>query len=337
MMNVEKYLSGDQRFTDCVNRYGKEEIIDQIENHLRLSETTNVGSRSVFLTEKFIILSGVFVISLEDLELFDISVRGLYRRVCMTAGDKRGEIYSGVVWLSAEQIGKIVSAVSAEVPSLLSGIKPADQLEYKRRHTDDLPDVARVNMRNIKLRQYDYRYLEHIRNTWFIILMAFITIGMVVRIFTDAEKTSQLVGFIIVSLFFGSLTALALAARIKLERGYKAYCRENRDELLDQLNNKVIYTPDTSIRRIIFVTEKYLFLIGKCVIKREDVIMFYSYPHKSSRCFVVMDKDGRSYSTSILAEVKNWENEEVLIGSFLPNAVIGDTEENRKNCETIVR
>lgn len=334
MENIDKYLSGDARYQKCIDRYGRDEIIDQIRHYVLQSEVTYTGSRSVFITEKFLICSGVFVIAFEDLEYFDLSVKGAYRRICITAGDNRGELYSSTARVPQDAIGKITAAVVSRAPSVLSGNTPADQLEYKRRHNDAFPMIARECIKGIRLPSYDKRFLLHIRNTWVIVFMAICFIGSVIRIFVDGEKPSQVFAAVFVSLFFGFMTGMAIVARIKKEKGYKAFCRKNTDELLDQLNNRLLYTPNTNYRRAVFVTEKYLFFIGSCVIRREDVLWFYSYTHKNNRSFTVWDKDGHAYSASAPTEQRNWETDEVLIGSLLPNAVTGNTDDNRKYCES---
>ena len=46
--------------------------------------------------------------------------------------------------------------------------------------------------------------------------------------------------------------------------------------------------------------------------------------------FQATDKNGETRSTSVVAENRDWDFDELVIGSLLPNAVVGDTTENRE-------
>ena len=337
MITMEKLFSGNFRYMATVERYGREDIADQVNNHMIAAEIPTVGNKHIIITEKFFICSDLFVLSFDDIELLDIMSLLHYGQQAIIACDNKGECYSARIFISEDKVRKIISSVSARSSSIMIGCTPEHQLEYKRRHNEEFTAIARERMAGNKLYRYDMKYLTADTFIWFIIAMTICGSLMLLRLFTEAETALQVGGMIFVAAFFFAMAGMGIRRSIIIARGYKAFCRANEDDLLDQINNRVVYTPNTMRRRAVFVTEKYLFLVGKCVIRREEVLWFYSYTYKSKRCFHVGDKEGKEYSVSVAAENHDWENEDVLIGSLLPNAIVGSTDDIRSYYKTHTR
>ena len=337
MITMEKLYSGNSRYMATVERYGREDIADQVNNHMILAEIPTIGNRHIIITEKFLICSDLFVLSFDDIELFDMMRLLRYGQQSIIACDNKGECYSARLYITEDKVRKITSLVSSRSSSIMIGCTPEHQLEYKRRHSEEFTAIARERMTGNTLYRYDMKYLTSDTFIWFIIAMAVCGSLMLLRVFTEAETALQAGSMIFVATFFFAMAGMGIRRCIIIARGYKAFCRANEDDLLDQINNRVVYTPNTMRRRAVFVTEKYLFFVGKCVIRREDVLWFHSYTYKSKRCFHAGDKDGKQYEVSVAAENHDWENEEVLIGTLLPNAIVGDSDDIRSYYKTHTR
>ncbi|SEV86340.1 hypothetical protein SAMN05216413_0333 [Ruminococcaceae bacterium KH2T8] len=329
MVDEGRLFSGDRRYMSCVERYGREDILEQVREHLVLEAQPSSGWKAVYITEKYLICLNSFVLAFDDLELFDLTKTLRKDRLTILAFDRFGNMFKDQVFFSENEFGKIRYEIASRTPGLLLGNTPDNQLEYKRRHTEDFARNAKVFMSQTKMYRYQKNFLYRDRGIVITIIMVVFLLLTIARLFT-AETASQWVagGFIV--LFFGALIFFMIRYRKKVFGSYKSFVKEHEDEILDQINSKVVFTPNTSNKRAVFVTEKYLVLIGEAVWNREDVIEFHRYLYKGNMHFQATDKNGETRSTSVVTENRDWDFDELVIGSLLPNAVVGDTTENRE-------
>ena len=332
MVSNDKLLTGTRRYLKAIAVYGKEDVLDQVRNHTVAEEHGSMGKYPVIVTEKYVICVSRFIIALNELEIFDIQPVGMYAFPIVTAADNKGSIYRVRVLINAQAQKNILSAVSARAVYTIKDYSPENQIDYKRRHAEEIQKIARELMAGRKLPRYNSRSLKQNRFIYPTILMAVCGLLYLARLI-DVEKVSQVVAIILVCCFFFGFAILFFVMGIKRKKRFKAQIGGDPEEVIAEINDRLVYAPDISSKRGVFVTSKYLILVGECLLRREDVVFFHTYTHKSSENICVGDKDGISYNISVRNYYHDWETEAAIIGSLLPNAAVGNTEQNRKYFE----
>ena len=322
MVDEGRLFNGDRRYISCVERYGREDILEQVRSHLVMEFKPSAGWKEIIITEKYFICMATFVIAFEDLEFLDLAITLRKDRTQLTAFDRFGNMFKDIVYFPQTEHGKIRYEVASRTPGLLIGDTVENQLEYKRRHMDDFARIAREYMSQTKLYRYQNSYLYRDKSIGASIAFVLVFVVMFLRLFT-VETVGQAIGVILLLLIFGTLAVFMIIHRKKTFGSYKAFVKEHEDEILDQINNKVVYTPSTNNRRSVFVTEKYLVLIGEAVWNREDVVWYHQYLYKGNMHFEAFNKKGEARSSISGNEQRDWDLDELIIGSLLPNAATG--------------
>lgn len=333
MVKEDILTFGSKRYMMALNRYGKADVIDQVRNHTSCEVKISFEKTHIIVTDKYLICTGSFIVSFNDLELFDLSPFGTYRQNNITAFDNAGHIYTKrLSTLKPEDSKKIYEAVTSRLVSAQTGLTPATYLDYKRRHADDLLRNAREVMSGRNLREYKRSYLYGNPVWIYVLVIVGLALVSLVRLI-DADTPLQAGSIIFMSLFLLGVGSIPLFVKSKTYKAYKAFLQENGEEVLEQINNKIIYTPDTINKRRAFVTEKYLVLIGESVMRREDVLWISGYIHKGTWYLDACDKDGNKIHAGLGRDCSDWMQEELMISSLLPNSVVFSCEENRKYYE----
>ncbi len=332
MVSTDKLLRGSKRYMQAIASYGREDVIDQVKSHTLAEEHGAMGKYPMLVTEKYVICVSKFIIALDELEMFDITPVGMYAFPIVTAADNKGSIYRVRVLINAQAQKNILSAVSARAVYTIKDYSPENQIDYKRRHAEEVLQNARELMSGRTVPRYKSSSLRHNRFIYPTILMTVCGFLYLARLI-DAEKVSQVVAIILVCCFFFGFAITFIVMGIKRKKRFKEQIGGDTEEVIAEINDRLVYAPDIRTKRGVFVTSKYLILIGECLLRREDVVFFYTYTHKSNENICVGDKDGIRYNISVRNYCHDWESEEAVIGSLLPNAVVGNTEENRKYFE----
>ncbi|MCR5529715.1 MAG: hypothetical protein K6F49_10900 [Saccharofermentans sp.] len=332
MIENDRLLTGNKRYLRSIALYGKDDVIDQVRSHTVAEEHGALGRYPMIVTEKYVICVSKFIIALDELEMFDITPVGMYAFPIVTAADNKGNLYRVRVNINAQAQKNILSAVSARAIYTIRDYSPENQIDYKRRHAEEMLQNARELMSGRTVPRYKSSSLQHNRFIYPTILMTVCGFLYLARLI-DAEKVSQVVAIILVCCFFFGFAITFIVMGIKRKKRFKEQIGGDTEEVIAEINNRLVYAPDIRSKRGVYVTSKYLILIGECLLRREDVVFFHTYTHKSSENICVGDKDGISYNISVRNYYHDWETEAAIIGSLLPNAVVGNTEENRKYFE----
>ena len=332
MIENDRLLTGNKRYLRSIALYGKDDVIDQVRSHTVAEEHGALGRYPMIVTEKYVICVSKFIIALDELEMFDITPVGMYAFPIVTAADNKGSIYRVRVLINAQAQKNILSAVSARAVYTIKDYSPENQIDYKRRHAEEILKNARELMSGRTVPRYKSSSLQHNRFIYPTILMTVCGFLYLARLI-DAEKVSQVVAIILVCCFFFGFAITFIVMGIKRKKRFKEQIGGDTEEVIAEINDRLVYAPDIRNKRGVYVTSKYLILIGECLLRREDVVFFHTYTHKSSENICVGDKDGISYNISVRNYYHDWETEAAIIGSLLPNAVVGNTEQNRKYFE----
>ena len=110
---------------------------------------------------------------------------------------------------------------------------------------------------------------------------------------------------------------------------YKQKLKEiTEDALLEQVNDHCLLSKvkdDTAF----FITDKYVFMSGSFIVKKEDVAWFYVLPEGAANTIYVADKKGQFYSgkTAVLSLKAELEPK---VREVLPHVLIGYSKETEK-------
>lgn len=324
-MNFDpRILQGSRTYQIGIENYGREDVIDQISNHCIVCEPYTAG-RFLIVTEKYVICTTRFIIATEDIELFYID-EGL-RVSQVTVYDRYGNIFCECVAMAKGSAPKIMAAVQRLVPTAAFDLKPQTQLDYKRRHREDLERNARAMMNNKPFRVFNAASLYPDDAIPIIITFAVFTGLALLRVF-DGSKGSIGAKLTCV-IIFGALTVLLFIVRARTTVAFKTTVKDIEGEVLDQLNNRMIYAPERKTRKGVYVTDRYIILSGEGIVNREDVVGISAHIYKGTIHVDIADKFGNKYEGKITASSKlDYWREEQYIGSVLPNAVTGRSSEN---------
>lgn len=326
----EKMLQGSRSYMTAIANCGREDVIDQIQNHCIVSARCRIGV-TLIVTEKYVICTGKFIIAHEDIELFYLSDSGWQDLIVY---DRYGAVYMVMCTIPLGVLPEIRAAVRARAYSATFDYSVNTQLDYKRRHRDDLERNARAMLGQVHNYRYGRNYLYHDNYIMYIVIFI-ITIGLVILEMTAAKGVGQIIAGGLIVAFFGAGLAFFIKSKAQADKTYKAYVKANEDEVLDQINNHLLYTVASSGRRGVFVTEKYLIITGSIAIRREDVVWFRTYTHKGHFNTYTYDRSGICHHGQMPCYGSvDWMREEQVVGSLLPNAAVGHSEENKAYAET---
>ena len=162
---------------------------------------------------------------------------------------------------------------------------------------------------------------------WAYILAAFFFCGFAVAL---------IIGRGMLMLSNGVACAACIAAAVSWhkkgkgnQKTYKTKLKEiTEEELLDQVNEHCLLSKvkdDTAF----FITDKYVFMSGSFIVKKEDVAWFYVLPEGAANTIYVADKKGQFYSgkTAVLSLKAELEPK---VREVLPHVLIGYSKETEK-------
>ena len=331
MVGENVLTSGSNRYKESLNRYGKEDVIDQVRNHTICDVKGGLTPAHVIVTDKYVICTGEFVISYNDLELFDITSINTSGLQAVFAFDNRGQAYAKrLVGISSENIGKVKAAVASVIVNTKIGMTPTNYLEYKRARMSDIE--ARSLESDPKGAFTKFTRSKLLRNPNIKYAALFGTIG-ILSLFrlTESETALQTGAIILMSLIMSSVGFLPFILWRKNFARYREFVKENDEDVLDQLNNKVLFRPRTSHR--CFVTEKYIVIVGSCILRREDAAWITGYIYKGHWYIDLTDKEGNKVHAGMGYSTNDWQLEQLKLADLLPNCLVFQNEANKRYYE----
>lgn len=335
MVKEEILTFGSKRYMTTLNKYGKEDVIDQVRDHClcEVKEGT-INKTYIVVTDKYLICTGAFVVAFDDLELYDLSRYDSYRVFNITAFDNEGNVYTKRLGLlKPEDAQKIQDAVYPKLLSARKGLTPENYFDYKRTYADKLLLRAKEAMADKKFKTFQRGYLRGNPAHIYTFLLCGVGLLYLLRLM-DAKTPLQAGATVFVALFLMAGGLIPFFVKNKTYKAYKAFIKENEEEVLDQINNRVIYAPyinEGNARA--FVTEKYLVLIGEAVIRRDDVVWISGYLHKGTWNLTAWDNNGTKYILPMGGDFYDWMQDELMVSSLLPNSIVFTNIDNTKYIE----
>lgn len=331
MVSENALMSGGKRYKESLGKYGKEDVLDQVRNHTICDVKGGLSAAHIIVTNKYVICTGEFVISCNDLELFDISTINTSGLNAVFAFDNRGQAYcKRLVAIKAEDVEKVKSAVASVIVNTKIGMTPTNYIEYKRSRMSELE--ARSSEACPKGAGVKFTRGKLLRNPNYIYMAIFGTVGLLSLLrLTESETALQTGAIILMSLIMSSVGILPFILWRKNFKRYREFIKENDEEILDQLNNNLIFRPRTSRR--CFVTDKYFIIVGSCAIRREDAAWITGYVYKGHWYIDVTDKEGNKVHAGIGRAVNEWQLEQLMLADLLPDCLVFQSEANKRYYE----